>query len=441
MSSPAQAPALAPKLQTKLSIPFPDDARSGGLSIVGILAHAEPLGALYSPSTAAPAPIPAPAAAAAAPAPVAGPGEDDVLKAEAEKAANDAVLDPAVTLASASSSAERGGDLPLGAPPRPEPKPLALILHGVLAHKDQIYHKKLVAALEMDSFRFDFRANHETPGEWNMASFYEDLRDLRCVISHLRRFFNYRVHVMIAHSRGALDLWVYLGEQERNRRRRRALEAQALRGPGSEVAGGIEGVLEEEVPPFAISLSGRWRMERIYDRLPVWKEGFEKEGFYRWKARVAGKDIEVHVTPQAVEDFARFPIADYVRDAPVSSDILLIQGTADQIVPTADIGYYMNAVGSQAGRTPGSVQMHLIDDADHNFVGHFDEVVTTIVNWLKSRQHVSQSSKTSSFSSSSSLASASSRAETAASSSVGVDSSGTGLIPSRATATAGAGKL
>ncbi|CAD6897551.1 unnamed protein product [Tilletia controversa] len=309
-----------PKLQTKLSIPL-DPAHPNGPTLVGILAHSNPLGALFPPSTLR-------------------------LQPAAREVDPGAVLDPALAVEGkigvadeeGSSSSALGGSgsveegSVLGARARPGPKPLALILHGILAHKDQIYHKKLVAALEMDSFRFDFRANHESPGEWSMSSFDEDVKEMRAVISHLRTFFNYRVHVLVAHSRGAIDVWTYL------------------------------------------------------DRIKIYEEGFRTEGFYRWKARVAGQDVEARITLAQVEEFCRYPIAAYVQDAPLESDYLLVMGTADKMVPTSDVGFYMNALTSRAGRRPGSVQMHLVEHADHNFVGHYDEVVETILSWLRARQ-------------------------------------------------------
>ena len=88
-------------------------------------------------------------------------------------------------------------------------KPLALILHGVLAHKDQIYHKPLVAALPIDSFRFDFHANAESPGTWDMAGFESDILDIKCVVDFLRSTYGYSIEVVIAHSRGAIDAFAY----------------------------------------------------------------------------------------------------------------------------------------------------------------------------------------------------------------------------------------
>ncbi|CAD6922423.1 unnamed protein product [Tilletia controversa] len=351
-----------PKLQTKLSIPL-DPAHPNGPTLVGILAHSNPLGALFPPSTLR-------------------------LQPAAREVDPGAVLDPALAVEGkigvadeeGSSSSALGGSgsveegSVLGARARPGPKPLALILHGILAHKDQIYHKKLVAALEMDSFRFDFRANHESPGEWSMSSFDEDVKEMRAVISHLRTFFNYRVHVLVAHSRGAIDVWTYLGEQERLRRAAQAGGKTQLED------------VDLDIPAYVVSLGSRWRMERIYDRIKIYEEGFRTEGFYRWKARVAGQDVEARITLAQVEEFCRYPIAAYVQDAPLESDYLLVMGTADKMVPTSDVGFYMNALTSRAGRRPGSVQMHLVEHADHNFVGHYDEVVETILSWLRARQ-------------------------------------------------------
>lgn len=61
---------------------------------------------------------------------------------------------------SSSSSSSKGGS-----------RPLVLILHGVLAHKDQTYHRLLAKRLDVDSLRFDFRGNGESGGEWGMADY------------------------------------------------------------------------------------------------------------------------------------------------------------------------------------------------------------------------------------------------------------------------------
>lgn len=89
------------------------------------------------------------------------------------------------------------------------PRPLALILHGVLAHKDQAYHKALAKLLPIDSFRFDFRANGESSegSEWHMSNFEEDWKDLDRVWEYLREEYGYVLDLVVGHSRGSLGGW------------------------------------------------------------------------------------------------------------------------------------------------------------------------------------------------------------------------------------------
>ncbi|KAK7682351.1 hypothetical protein QCA50_014556 [Cerrena zonata] len=62
---------------------------------------------------------------------------------------------------------------------------LALILHGSLGHKDYLYQKRLAHRLPIDSFRFDFRGNHETGGEWRVGALMNDVADIEVVVTYL----------------------------------------------------------------------------------------------------------------------------------------------------------------------------------------------------------------------------------------------------------------
>lgn len=247
--------------------------------------------------------------------------------------------------------------------------PIALILHGVLSHKDQLYHRRLAHLLPLDSFRFDFRANAESPGEWGMGDFEKDLADLHVVVKHLRDEYGYRVESIIGHSRGALVGWLYHSDVER---RRRGLVENT------------EGYVLDKIPHW-VALSGRWRMHRIHDRDSVYEASFAEKGYYAWDAKVAGQKVSVQVRRHDVDKFATFPIEQRVADFPNGTDCLLIHGVADTTVPAADAGFYLNKLNSVSRRT-GSTQLVLIDDADHNFRRHYDEVVDVILRWLADRK-------------------------------------------------------
>lgn len=81
-----------------------------------------------------------------------------------------------------------------------ESKPLALLIHGILSHKNQIYHQPLANSLAnelgMDSFRYDLTGQGgETEGKFDMANFDDDVRDLETVIAYLREEFGYSIKV------------------------------------------------------------------------------------------------------------------------------------------------------------------------------------------------------------------------------------------------------
>lgn len=103
------------------------------------------------------------------------------------------------------SSPDEGGDI-VGILQRSHPsrstqsQPIALLVHGILSHKDQIYHRPLANALAsdlgMDSFRYDLTGQGgETEGKFAMANFDDDVRDLERVIDYLREEHGYVIHV------------------------------------------------------------------------------------------------------------------------------------------------------------------------------------------------------------------------------------------------------
>jgi len=65
------------------------------------------------------------------------------------------------------------------------------------AAQNQIYHPSLARRLARDglaSFRFDFRSNHESPGEWRLDDFESDIVDLKRVVAYLADL-GYRIHL------------------------------------------------------------------------------------------------------------------------------------------------------------------------------------------------------------------------------------------------------
>ncbi|KAL7414757.1 ectomycorrhiza-regulated esterase [Mrakia frigida] len=228
---------------------------------------------------------------------------------------------------------------------------LALILHGVLGHKDYLHQKLLARSLPMDSFRFDFRGNHETAGEWSMAAFPRDVDDLRVVSKYLREELNYEIDLIVGHSRGALvsNWWLSHDEEE--------IRLNQVRK--------------------VVHLCGRYRMERIHDKDPIYDPYFNKSLAYPWAVRVASKPLTVNVTAAQIEEFASWDNSYAKTKFPKEICVLNVGAGRDTVVPPWDVFLWQR---EWQGRI-GSTTMHVVELADHNLVGHHPEIVEMICGW------------------------------------------------------------
>ncbi|KAI5122817.1 hypothetical protein M0805_000159 [Coniferiporia weirii] len=242
------------------------------------------------------------------------------------------------------------GDLEQVEPDQPtHGRKLALILHGTMGHKDYLFQKSLAKALPIDSFRFDFRGNHETGGVWKMGALNEDLEDLHVVVQYLFTNFGYSIDLIVGHSRGSLVAMRWLCTTE---------EGKRVRG--------------------FVNASGRYRMQRIHDHDKFYRPYFDSHGYYDWEVSVARKDVVARIYPQDMVTFAAWDTSPVQRTFPACTHVLTLHGFKDPTVPPYDAIIYARILGS---RYPGTHNLHIIEEADHNFSKHRDEVVETITKW------------------------------------------------------------
>ncbi|KAM0755544.1 alpha/beta-hydrolase [Meredithblackwellia eburnea MCA 4105] len=230
-------------------------------------------------------------------------------------------------------------------------KPIVLIIHGILAHKNQIYHKRLADALvnerHLPSFRYDLRAQGgETEGKWEQANFYDDVADLEEVVEYLKGR-GYFVHSVIGHSRGAIISFLYLCQRPHSIK-------------------------------YFVNVSGRHNHARFREN-KVYQEAFKKYGYYDWKVKVAGKEITRRIIPEGVEAFASWNNDFIENDFPQSMDVLNIHGEADKTVPVEDAHTFHRILSK---RSPGTSTLVTVPDAGHNWVRPFDQPVNGIMEWL-----------------------------------------------------------
>ncbi|KXN82822.1 hypothetical protein AN958_02096 [Leucoagaricus sp. SymC.cos] len=222
------------------------------------------------------------------------------------------------------------------------------------SHKDYLFQRRLAQRLPMDSFRFDFRGNHETGGTWKQGALNEDLEDLNAVVAYLKSTHGYEIELVVGHSRGSLVAFRWIATTEDGRK----------------------------VPAF-INVSGRYRMRVKTAGGKLWQENFAKQGHYEWHVTVARKPIVAKIYPHDVENFCAWDTSLVWDQFPIETDVLTLHGLADKTVPPYDALIYAKALGS---RTPGIHSLHLMEDADHNFTKRQDDVVDVILQWWDARQ-------------------------------------------------------
>ncbi|KAH8822556.1 ectomycorrhiza-regulated esterase [Flagelloscypha sp. PMI_526] len=236
-----------------------------------------------------------------------------------------------------------------------EGRKIALILHGTMGHKDYLFQKRLAQRLTSDSFRFDFRGNHESGGQWKEGGIHEDVEDLEAVVAYLKNSFGYVIDMLVGHSRGSVV---------------------ALRWMCT----------APEAPHISavVNVSGRYRMEVNSPMGKKWHQLIQKHGYVEWSVTVARKDITVRITAEDWASFRSWNNSHVWDHFPPKAHVLSIHGLADQTVPPYDALIYTRALtsGQRTGNTIGTTSLNLVEGADHNFTGRQDEVVDTIIDWL-----------------------------------------------------------
>ncbi|KAF8904053.1 ectomycorrhiza-regulated esterase [Gymnopilus junonius] len=233
---------------------------------------------------------------------------------------------------------------------------IALILHGTMGHKDYLFQKRLALKFPLDSFRFDFRGNHETGGVWKQGDLAGDIIDLQAVVDYLKNHYGYVIELLIGHSRGSVVAFRWLASTEDGRK----------------------------VPAF-VNASARYRMPKILESPSgtIWKGHFAKQGFYMWNVTVARKQITAIITPEDVQTFCNWDTSFVWDKFPQATDVLTLHGLSDATVPPYDALIYARALSK---RNPGTHTLNLMEGADHNFTGRQDEVVEAILQWWSIRE-------------------------------------------------------
>jgi len=215
-------------------------------------------------------------------------------------------------------------------------RPIALFLHGSMGHKDYLYQKNLAQQLPIDSFRFDFRGNSETPGQFVYGDIDSDIMDLDLVVKYLKSKYGYTVTMIVSHSRASNGAMRYLC---------------------------THGGVAAEVKCF-VNVAGRYRTGIDHEKsFPGLNKSFETLGYHDVQATIARELKTFRIYPQNVEDFPKWDTSFVWDKFPHHIHVLTIHGIQDDRIPVYDAVVYSRALGN---RSPGTHNLCLIEDADHN---------------------------------------------------------------------------
>ncbi|CAO3645764.1 unnamed protein product [Cunninghamella blakesleeana] len=238
-----------------------------------------------------------------------------------------------------------------------EQKPrIVLICHGVLGHKDYLFFKLLAQELPFTSFRFDFRGNGESEGSPGYANIQEDTDDIAVVADYFEKQ-GYQIYTIIGHSRGAVSSLKYATSCEKP-------------------------------VPHVVNCSGRFKMDdnQIYKNRPEIGESLDRQGYFDWAVKQRDRICTIQVTRKDVDKFCAWDNS-HVKYMPLSTCVLTVHGSNDNIVPVYNAAFYANAIPNHT--------LELIHGADHNFKGHFEEIVKAIIDHLMKHEKDSYEKATS----------------------------------------------
>ncbi|KAL4251857.1 AB hydrolase superfamily protein [Abortiporus biennis] len=228
---------------------------------------------------------------------------------------------------------------------------LALLLHGSMGHKDNLFIKPLALSLPLDSFRFDFRGNHESTGTWRVSGFADDAEDIETVINYLKHQYGYNTVLIIAHSRAVVGALRWLCTSEYSR----------------------------DISGF-VNIGGSYRpvAEPSYEKSTANREAAMVHGWYEVTHPVAGKPTTFKIKKEDLLEIKAFDRGIIWDHFPAHIHVLTIHGLADCLVPPYDAVIHARALSS---RTPGTHNLALVEYADHLFSSLYDILITIVLQW------------------------------------------------------------
>ncbi|KAI8799978.1 Alpha/Beta hydrolase protein [Cladochytrium replicatum] len=229
-------------------------------------------------------------------------------------------------------------------------RPVVLILHGYLGHKDYLHQRLLAKCLPFPSFRFDFRGNGEStyPQRKNDPFIYfkEDVRDLNLVIDTLLSC-RWNVYAIVSHS-WAVPVALHVV------------------------------VTRPNVIRAIVNIAGRFSNMSGYCKMyPGIEKAIDEDGKYKTiNTLKRGHDEMLQLSRQTLEVWKEWDILMQTKILllPKSVAVLTIHGNDDELISVND--------ALQFGRVIQNHTLVIINGGNHVFSNKQQELVEIIISWL-----------------------------------------------------------
>ncbi|XP_020242498.1 uncharacterized protein LOC109820713 isoform X3 [Asparagus officinalis] len=226
-------------------------------------------------------------------------------------------------------------------------KEVVVLCHGFRSKKEDKIILNLIGALTrrgISAFHFDFSGNGESEGTFEYGNYHKEVEDLHAVIQHLSK--TQEVSAILGHSKGGDVVLLY-----------------------ASIYHDVHSV---------INVSGRYDLKGgIEDRLgKEFMQQIKKDGFIDIKKKSG--EVEYRVTKESLMDRLNTNMDAAARSIDRDCRVLTVHGSADEIIPVKDASEFAKLIPNH--------KLHIVEGADHGYSAHQVELVSVVLEFLKSNQ-------------------------------------------------------
>ena len=280
-------------------------------------------------------------------------------------------------------------------------KPVIIICHGLLSWRNQMLISNLAselaslsstkknidtninmeveeeAEIEAHTLRFDFQASGHSPGQWKLANYQQEYKDLCQIARFVTDMLGCRIAGIVGHSQGAAAVLQYASTMEQQQKPQQRQQQQHDTDDSSPLT------LTLPHCQCFVNLAGRYLLPNDFNPKAIFNQEQIQElalqGFFhliKSGEAEAGKNRILQVRQEDIDNRNEFDIsmaANNIRE----SHVLTIHGDNDAAVPVEN-GYKFDEVISNH-------TLKILAGADHNFNGlrFMDDLVSSISAFVR----------------------------------------------------------